>query len=35
MSGIQAKEYGLVDEVISSRQLKPKEDHPGENEPMA
>jgi ATP-dependent Clp protease, protease subunit len=25
MSGIQAKQYGLVDEVISSRQVKPKE----------
>jgi ATP-dependent Clp protease protease subunit len=27
MSGSQAKEYGLVDEVISSRQLRPKETH--------
>ena len=27
MSGQQAKEYGLVDEVISTRLVKPKEDH--------
>ena len=27
MSGDQAKEYGLVDEVISTRQLRPKESH--------
>jgi ATP-dependent Clp protease protease subunit len=27
MSGNQAKEYGLVDEVISTRSIKPKEGH--------
>jgi ATP-dependent Clp protease protease subunit len=27
MSGQQAKEYGLVDEVISTRLIKPKEGH--------
>ncbi len=33
MSGQQAKEYGLVDEVISTRLVKPKEGHLSEVEP--
>jgi ATP-dependent Clp protease, protease subunit len=35
MSGLQAKEYGLVDEVISTRLIKPKEGHLSEVEPPA
>ncbi len=33
MSGIQAKEYGLVDEVISTRLVRPKEGHLSNVEP--
>jgi ATP-dependent Clp protease protease subunit len=33
MSGIQAKEYGLVDEVISTRLARPKEGHLSNVEP--
>jgi ATP-dependent Clp protease, protease subunit len=33
MSGLQAKEYGLVDEVISTRIVRPKEGHLSNVEP--
>jgi ATP-dependent Clp protease, protease subunit len=35
MSGQQAKEYGLVDEVISTRLVKPKEGHLSGVEPLS